>query len=215
MRVAFGLCLITDRRQTRGRSLVNVVEDALRGGVRAVQLREKDLPKDELYRLAGELRRITSRHGARLLINGNADLARDVGADGVHLPENGSPVEAVRKIIGPGRLIGVSCHSLNAARTVEKSGANFITFGPIFSTLSKAAYGNPVGLAPLTETARILAIPVFGLGGINAGNAHQVMEAGARGIALISAIMAADHPQTAAATMLEIMRTSDCSDMRY
>ena len=159
--------------------------------------------------LPAELRRVTSFYSARLFINGRADLARDVRADGVHLPENGTSVEAARKIIGPERLIGVSCHSLKAARTAEKNGADFVTFGPVFPTLSKAAYGNPVGLERLTEAAHILDIPVFGLGGIDAGNAHQVMDAGARGLALISTIMAADRPQTAAAAMLEIVRTED------
>jgi thiamine-phosphate pyrophosphorylase len=205
MRVDFSLYLITDRRQTRGRPLVSVIEDALRGGVRAVQIREKDLPPDEAYVLAAELRKITSTYGARLFINELVDLASDIDADGVHLPENGLSVEKARKIIGQERLIGVSCHSLNAARAAEKSGADFITFGPVFPTPSKAVYGNPVGLEPLTETARILDIPVFGLGGINASNAHQVMAAGVHGIALISAIMAADRPQTAAAQMLEIV----------
>jgi thiamine-phosphate pyrophosphorylase len=204
VRVDFNLYLITDRRQTRGRSLSDVVEQALQGGVRAVQLREKDLPDGELYRLAGELRRITSKYGARFLINERADIALDIGADGVHLPESGLSVEAAREIIGPERLAGVSCHNLDSARSAHKSGADFITFGPIFFTPSKAAYGSPVGLEPLAEAARILDIPVFGLGGINESNILKVMAAGVHGIALVSAIMAAEQPRSAASRIVSL-----------
>ena len=205
MTVDFKLYLITDRRQTRSRTLSAVVEQALRGGVRAVQLRERDLPSDELYRLADEFRRITSLYGAKLLINERADIARDVHADGVHLPESGISVGAARKIIGPERLIGVSCHSLDSAKSAQRSGADFITFGPVFFTPSKAVYGNPVGLERLAETASALNIPVFGLGGINESNMLQVMATGANGIALISAIMTAEQPQAATADMLKIL----------
>jgi thiamine-phosphate pyrophosphorylase len=203
--VDFKLYLITDRRQTRSRTLSAVVDQALRGGVRAVQLRERDLPSDELYRLADEFRRITALYGAKFLINERPDIARDVHADGVHLPERGISVGAARKIIGPERLIGVSCHSLDSAKSAQKNGADFITFGPVFFTPSKAVYGNPVGLERLAETASTLNIPVFGLGGINESNMLQVMATGANGIALISAFMTAEQPQAAAADMLKIL----------
>jgi thiamine-phosphate pyrophosphorylase len=181
------------------------VEQALRGGVRAVQLREKDLPADELCRLAEQFRRMTLLYGAKLLINERADIARDIHADGVHLPESGMSVEAARKIIGPERLIGVSCHSLDSARSAQKSGADFITFSPVFLTPSKAAYGNPVGLERLADTASTLNIPVFGLGGINESNILQVMATGTNGIALISAILTAEQPRAAAENMLKIL----------
>jgi thiamine-phosphate pyrophosphorylase len=203
--VDFKLYLITDRRQTGSRALTSVVERALRGGIRAVQLREKDLPSDELYRLADEFRRITSLYGAKLLINERADIARDVDADGVHLPESGISVGAARRIIGPERLIGVSCHSLDSAKSAQRRGADFITFGPVFFTPSKAVYGNPVGLERLADTASALNIPVFGLGGINESTMIQVMAAGAKGIAVISAIMTAEQPQAVTADILTIL----------
>jgi thiamine-phosphate pyrophosphorylase len=203
--VDFKLYLITDRLQTRSRNLPAVVEQAIKGGVKAVQLREKDLSINELCRLAEEIRRITSLHGAKLLINERADIAQAVHADGVHLPQNSVSVEAVRKIIGTERLIGMSCHNLDSAMSALKSGADFITFGPVFYTPSKAAYGKPVGLERLAETASILNIPVFGLGGINESNIIQVMAAGAKGIALKSAIMSAEQPQAAAETILKIL----------
>ncbi len=205
MRVDFSLYLITDRHQTPGRDIPAVVEQALQGGVKAIQLREKDLPADEFHRLAMELRRITNLYGARLLINGRAEIARDVRADGVHLPEGVDSIRTARQTIGPERLIGMSCHSLNAARAAEAAGSDFITFGPIFLTRSKAAYGPPVGLKLLAEAAGNLSIPVFALGGINESNILQVLETGARGIGLISAIMAADQPRAAAANIVEIL----------
>jgi thiamine-phosphate pyrophosphorylase len=206
--VDFNLYLITDRRRTRGRSLSVVLEQALKGGVKAVQLREKDLQSEELHKLSEEIRRITFLYGAKLLINGRADIARDVNADGVHLPQNGTPVEAAQKIIGPTRLIGMSCHDLDSAMLAQRSGADFITLGPVFLTPSKAVYGSPVGLECLEEAVSVLNIPVFGIGGITESNILQIMATGATGAALISTIMAAEQPQAAAEGMLAILTMS-------
>jgi thiamine-phosphate pyrophosphorylase len=205
MQADYRLYLITDRNQTRGRALPAVVEEALQGGVRAVQLREKDLPADAYYRLAVELRELTSRHDSMLLINGRAEIVRDIGADGLQLPENGPSAARSREIIGPKRLIGMSCHSLDSAIAAQKGGADFITFGPVFFTCSKAEYGSPVGLERLAEAAAALTIPVYGLGGITEDNIHQVTAAGAHGVALISAILSADNPRTAAENILKIL----------
>jgi thiamine-phosphate pyrophosphorylase len=205
MHVDFYLYLITDRHQTHGSDLSAVIEQVLQGGVKAIQLREKDLPTNAFRRLAAELRRITELYGARLLINGRADIARDVCADGLHLPEGADSIAAARQIIGPERLIGMSCHSLNAARAAEAAGADYITFGPVFPTPSKAVYGSPVGLQLLAEAAATLNIPVFALGGINKSNILQALKTGARGVGLISAILAADQPREAAADIVEIL----------
>ena len=195
--VDFNLYLITDRKNTRGRDIFFVVEEALKGGVKAVQLREKDLASRDLYAAAYDMRTLTARYGARLFINDRADIARAVDADGVHLGDSSIPVHKAQEIIGKKRLIGVSCHSTANAVSAQENGADFITFGPVFHTPSKAAYGDPVGVDKLRDTAGLLQIPVFALGGINRGNAPQVIEAGARGIALISAVMTADDPYEA------------------
>jgi thiamine-phosphate pyrophosphorylase len=202
--VDFKLYLITDRRQTLDRDLRTVVEQALRGGVRAVQVREKDLPEKALRPLATELRAITSRYRAKLLINGNVNIAREVHADGVHLPESGPSVEAAREVLGPASLIGSSCHSLESARLAQERGADFITFGPVFFTPSKEAYGRAVGLELLSRASEMLRIPVFGVGGIRAGNVPQVLATGAHGIALISAILSAEQPEAAAALLVKL-----------
>jgi thiamine-phosphate pyrophosphorylase len=200
----FALYLITDRKQTL-RSLPEVIEASLKGGVKAIQLREKDLSSRELYDAAHELRKLTSLYGAKLLINDRVDIALAVNADGVHLGGRSMPVSAARKIIGRERLIGVSCHDRVSALAAQEEGADFITFGPVYFTPSKARYGEPVGLAALEETAELLRISVFALGGIKRENVGDVIARGARGVALISAIIAADDPEKETAELLSLL----------
>ncbi len=201
--VDFNLYLITDRNAVPpGRTLAETVRGALKGGVRAIQLREKDLCARDLYPLALELRRLTREFGARLLINDRIDLALAVEADGVHLGGQSLPVAAARRILGPDRLLGVSTHCLAEIETATGEGADFVTFGPVYPTPSKAPYGKPVGLEALTRACGLARVPVFALGGIKERHIQQVMAAGAAGIALISAIIAAPDPQPAAAALL-------------
>ena len=202
----FPIYLITDRHQTNGRPLVEVVEAALRGGIRAVQLREKDLSTRELYELAYKLRKLTARYGARLLINDRIDVALAVEADGVHLGQNSLPVYKARKLLGDDLLIGVSCHNQVSAITAQEKGADFITFGPVYFTPSKAQYGKPVGVDRLAYIANLLRIPVFALGGIKLDNAREVMAADAAGIALISAVLTATDPADAVHNLLAIVQ---------
>lgn len=199
--VDFRLYLITDRKQTR-MPLPDAVRLALEGGVRAVQLREKDFPIRDLLALAQELRHVTREFGAKLFINDRVDVAVAVEADGVHLGRESMPPEAVRKIIGTRMLVGVSTHNIAEARAAEAGGADFITFGPLFATPSKVRYGAPVGTGAMTEVKKNVRLPVFGLGGIKTENVREVMRAGADGIAMISAIFAADDIQRTAEEIL-------------
>lgn len=199
----FTLYLITDRHQAGGRPLTEVVHDALEGGVRAVQLRGKDLPASELYRLAVELRRITSGFDATLIINDRPDIALAAGADGVHLGVNSLPVAAARRILGGGKVICYSAHAIDEALRAEADGADFVTFGPVYPTPSKAAYGAPCGVKKLAEAVAVLKIPVIALGGISLANITEALSADIHGIAVISAILAAANPRIAAASLLE------------
>lgn len=201
--VDFSLYLITDRRQTMGRSLISVVREALEGGVRAVQLREKDLSGRELFQLAEEMRQITREYGARLLINDRLDIALAVDADGVHLGAASLPVDSARRILGPHRLIGYSAHGVHEAVKAGADGADFVTFGPVFYTPSKALYGEPLGVEMLRSASAALAIPVFALGGLKRENIAEVLAAKAHGIALISAVLAAADPKTETASLLQ------------
>lgn len=204
MPVDFRVYLVTDRKVAPGGDVVRAVEEALDGGIRAVQLREKDLGGLALFRLAEALRAATARAGARLLVNDRADVALAVGADGVHLGPASIPPQAARRLLGSGALIGCSTHSLEEIREAERGGADFVTFGPVYATPSKAAYGPPAGTAALARACRAARIPVFGLGGVNAANAPEVLSAGAYGIALISAVIGAADPRSAAAELSAI-----------
>jgi thiamine-phosphate pyrophosphorylase len=208
MNVDFKLYLITDRKQVK-MPLAAAVRIALEGGVRAVQLREKDLPIRELLLLARELRAITNEFGARLFINDRVDVAIAVKADGVHLGHQGMPVEAVRKVVGNDILIGVSTHSLKEAKDAEIGGADFVTIGPIFDTPSKSRLGSPVGLSILKELKYELNIPFYALGGVKSGNIEDVLGGGASGVAMISAIMAADDIKKASSKLIEAIAMID------
>jgi thiamine-phosphate pyrophosphorylase len=197
------LYLVTDRARTEGRSLVVVVEAALRGGARWVQFREKDLAGLALTHLGDDLRAATRRHGALLLVNDRVDVALAVEADGAHLARTSMRPADVRPLVGPDRWIGASAHSVEEAREAEASGADFVVFGPVFATPSKAPYGPPVGLDALRAARLDLAVPVVAIGGIKAGNLDQVAEAGADGFAVISAILAAPDPEMATRSLLD------------
>jgi thiamine-phosphate pyrophosphorylase len=202
MPVDFKLYLITDRKQVK-MPLAAAVRLALEGGVRAVQLRERDLPIREMLLLAQELRAVTKEFGAKLFINDRVDVARAVNADGVHLGHQSMPVTAVRKLVGKDMLIGVSTHSIEEAKAAYSDWADFVTIGPIFDTPSKSGFGNPVGLPIIKELKCELGIPIFALGGIKSGNIAQVIGAGAYGVAMISAIMAAEDIKKASSKFIE------------
>jgi thiamine-phosphate pyrophosphorylase len=207
VRLDFDLYVVTDRQQTAGRPLRAVVEAALRGGARAFQLREKDLPPRDLYPLAKEMRQLTQPYDARLLINDRIDVALAVNADGVHLTTTSLPARVARQLLGPERLIGVSTHSLAEAQEAAEGGADFLVFGPIFFTPSKAPYGEPVGLEPLRAVRAVVELPILAIGGVKKANLEQVIAAGADGIAVISAIIAADDPTAASQDLLTALRS--------
>lgn len=197
--VNFNLYLITDRLNLPAdKDLLTQVEAALRGGVRAVQLREKDLLFHELLPIARQLRQLTRRYGARLLINGNLDIALTVEADGIHLPSHNPPIALARNILGERALIGVSTHSLAEVSAAEQAGADFVTFGPVYATASKAGLGEPTGLAPLGEACRQAGIPVFALGGVTPERVTELRGADCTHYACIGAILNASRPQTIA-----------------
>ncbi len=183
-----GLYLITDRRIT-GDGLTDAVGEALKAGVRTVQLREKDMKGRELLTLALELREKTSEFGARLIINDRIDVAILSRADGVHLGAASINARDARLMLGKTGLIGVSTHSVEEAVRAEADGADFITFGPIYFTKSKEKWGSPLGTSVLKEVKKRVQVPVYGIGGINKERVKEVIGAGAEGVAVISAVL--------------------------
>ena len=204
-RVDFSLYLVTDRHQTGGRSLREVVHAALRAGVRAVQLREKDLPTRALLALARDLAELARMYDAGVLVNDRADVCLAAGSAGVHLPAAGLPASAARDLVGPDRLIGVSAHSADEAARAEKEGADFIVLGPIFETPTKRAFGPPIGLRELEHARTRCRVPLFGIGGITKDRVRDVLKAGARGVAVIGSVMAAEDVERASRELLRAL----------
>jgi len=189
--------LVTDRAACRG-NLIPTVRAALRGGVTAVMLREKDLTIDQLDPLALELREATRTAGALLILNHHVQMARIIEADGVHLGWRSVSIREARRQLGPETLIGISTHSLQEARHAEESGANYVTFGPIFPTPAKQGLVETQGLDALRPVCQTLSIPVLALGGIDETNATSVLEAGADGLAAIRALLTAENTEETA-----------------
>lgn len=188
--IDFRLYLVTNRTLCAAGPLETLVDQACCAGVRAVQLREKDLSGGELHGLALKMREVTQQREARLFINDRADIALGVGADGVHCTESGLPVGLVRRLC-PDALLGASSHSLERAVEARQEGADFVLFGPVFPTPSKVKYGEPQGLDALAVVVRGAGLPVFAIGGITPENAPQCLERGASGVGVISAILSA------------------------
>lgn len=202
--LGFTLCLVTDRALVTG-LLEEVVETCLGAGLKAVQLREKDLPARDLLSAASALRESIMRHGARLIVNDRADVALACGADGVQRTGASLPVAALRAITPPGFLIGASVHSLAEARGAEPEGADFLLFGPVYDTPSKRQYGPPQGLAALERVAASVRLPVFAVGGITPARVAEVTTAGASGVAVIGAVLSAPRPADAVKAFLDAL----------
>jgi thiamine-phosphate pyrophosphorylase len=193
--VDFRLYLVTDRHQTAGRPLVSVVGRAVNAGVRAVQLRERDLPIRALLSLSLDLQR--ELPDMQLFINDRVDLAVGLGCRGVHLRESSLPAPVVRTLLRPSQLLGLSVHSIQGAVAAERHGADFVVLGPIYDTPSKREYGAPLGLQVLEQAARAVTIPIFAIGGMTASRTREMLQAGAFGVAVLSSILSASNVEAA------------------
>ncbi len=179
------LLLVTDRHQA-ARPLEEIIGEAVAAGVRWVWLRDRDLPPARRRRLAERLLGIVRAHGARLSVGGDADLAAEIAADGVHLPAEGS-ASAARGRLGARALIGVSAHGAADMAAAAAAGADYVTLSPIFSTASKPGYGPALGIEALARAA-VQALPVIALGGVTVDRADACWRAGAAGIAVMGEV---------------------------
>lgn len=195
------LCLVTDRTACLGRPLGAVVAAAVGGGVRLVQLRDRDLPARELLRLGQALLAPVRAGGAALVVNDRVDVALALGADGVHLGAGSLPLAEARRVVGAGLLIGVSVHSLKEAILAESQGADYLVLGTIFETRSHP--GKPAaGVSLVAEVTATVRLPVLAIGGITPANAASVMVRGAAGVAVIGAIQSAEDVQAATRALM-------------
>lgn len=195
--LAAGIYLVTSQSLSAGRRTLEVVRMALDGGVRLVQLREKDLSVRELTGLAREVKRLTDACGALLIVNDRIDVALAVGADGVHLGQDDLPVEDARRL-APDLVIGASSHSADEAAQAERAGASYVNIGPLFPTGTKAWSGEFLGVAGLRDIAPNVTIPFTVMGGIKLHHVPELIRAGARTLAVVTAITAAADPERAA-----------------
>lgn len=206
--VDYSLYLVTDRTLSLGRSTVEVVRAAIRGGVSCVQLREKGCSTREFMDEARLLKALLAGTGVPLFINDRLDVALAVGADGVHLGQNDLPIADARRLVGNRMIIGISAESVADAIRAEAEGADYIGASPVFTTPTKTDTAPPLGLAGLRAIRRAVQLPLVAIGGINADNAAQVLRAGADGLAVVSAIVSAPCPRTAAAGLRQRIQST-------
>ena len=204
-KIDYSLYLVTDRGLARGRSTFDIVKAAVSGGVTCVQLREKDCSTLEFIEQALAIKNFLEEREVPLIINDRLDVALAVAADGVHLGQSDMPLETARKIAGPSMLIGISAESVQDAVEAEKGGADYLGVSPIYATPTKTDTVPPLGLEGLRKIRKRVEIPLVGIGGLNTSNAAEVIRNGADGIAVVSAIVAAEDPGTAAINLKQII----------
>jgi len=199
-----GLYAIIDNSVRPDISNVEIARRVLFGGAKAIQLRGKGLSSKELLSQAREIRELSKKTGAMLIVNDRADIALLSDADGVHLGQDDLPIAEARKILGSGKLIGISTHNLEQAIKAGAAGADYIGFGPVFGTKTKADAEEAKGLEALREITNSVKIPVAAIGGITLENAKEVAKAGADAVAVISAIAKADDIKATTKRFVEV-----------
>ena len=200
--VDYSLYLVTDRALARGRALADIVRAAVSGGVTCVQVREKDVGTRKFIAEARAVQAALRGTGVPLIVNDRVDVALAIGADGVHLGQRDMALADARRLGPPGWIVGVSAESVEDAVRAERDGADYVGVSPVFATPTKADHAAPLGLAGLRAIRSATKLPLVAIGGIHAGNAREVVRAGADGLAVVSAIVAVDDPRAAA----EILR---------
>lgn len=193
------LYVITDEQVSRGRSHAQVAEAAIAGGADVIQLRDKEASGGRFYRIALEVRRITRKAKVPFLINDRIDVALAVDADGVHVGQDDLPASVARRLLGPGKIVGVTAETPEEALAAERDGADYLGVGPVYEARgTKSDAGEPKGPEVVATIRRHCRLPIVAIGGIDAGNARAVRRAGAESAAVISAIAAADDMVLAA-----------------
>ena len=195
--------LVTQADLTDGRGTIRTVEAAIEGGIGIVQLREKHASARERLEMGRALRELTREADVPLVVNDRVDLASAIAADGVHLGDDDLPVEVARAQLGEDRIVGRSVSTPTAARQAERAGADYLGVGAIYQTGTKdtTAESTEIGLERVAAIAAATSLPIVGIGGVTAANASEVIRAGADGVAVVSAITAAEDPTAATSAL--------------
>ncbi|MCL5952382.1 MAG: thiamine phosphate synthase [Chloroflexi bacterium] len=204
-KVDYSLYVITDARLARGRSNLDVVAAALRGGATMIQYRAKDAVTRKMIEEGLALHDLCFRHGVPLIIDDRVDVALAVGAEGVHVGQEDMPASLARRLIGQDKVLGVSAANPDEAVAAAADGADYVGVGAVFATGSKADAGEAIGIQGLIRVTRTSPLPVVGIAGINVSNAASVIRAGAVGVAVISAVVGADDVEAAARQLRDIV----------
>ena len=197
------LYAVTDRTWLDGRTLYDDVENALKGGVTLLQLREKNMSTDDFINSAKEIKSLCEKYNVPLIINDNVQFAIEIDADGVHLGQDDMDPETARKLLGPDKIIGVTAKTVEQAKTAERKGADYLGSGAVFGSTTKLD-AKPMSKELLKEITSSVDIPVVAIGGINAENAKTLKGTGIAGIAVVGGIFANDDIKLAAEQLAHI-----------
>jgi thiamine-phosphate pyrophosphorylase len=203
-----GLYVITDKRLIPRDRFVSTVEKAIKGGANIVQLREKDTPHEEICSIGKNVLQLTKDYGIPLIVNDSPELAKEIGADGVHLGEYDESIEHARSVLGAQAIIGVSCYGqLERGMKAERGGADYIVFGTPYYTPTKPDRA-PTSFDVIKEAKRLItSIPIFAIGGITPKNVDDVLETGVDGIAVITSVFGSTDPEAAARELAAIIKS--------
>lgn len=205
LRTDLKLYLVTDRSFLHGRNLIDVVMQAVAGGVTMVQLREKDIDTRTFIKLGLELKQKLQQVNIPLIINDRVDVAMAIDADGVHIGQSDMPYSLARRLLGSNKIIGLSVENIDEVIEANSLNVDYIGISPVFTTQTKTDTAQPFGLSGLREAVRLSVHPTVAIGGINLQTKNDVLDCSADGIAVVSAIMAAENPKQAAKDLINLL----------
>lgn len=203
VRESLALYLVMGLGDFAGRQAVEIAREALEGGVTMLQLREKHAPLKQVIEQGAKIRELCRAKGVPFIVNDRVDVALLLDADGVHVGQDDLPYGLARDLLGPDKIIGVSTGLWEEAVVAQRDGADYVGIGAVYATGTKSDAGAPIGTSLIAKTAEQLKLPIVGIGGIDAGNAAQVVAAGADGVAVVSAITRHPQPKEAARELLK------------
>ena len=205
--IDWSLYLVTDSRQSRGRSNLDIITAAVQGGATVVQLREKDWTSRRFYEEGLRIRDFLRDNGILFLINDRVDMAMALDADGVHLGKDDMPIYVAHKLLGDEKIIGMSVEHPDEVEAAQRAGADYLGASPIYTTPTKPELETGLGLDGLCDIRKRTTLPVIAIGSMNRKTTADVIAAGADGVAVVSAIVAADDPEQASREILVEVRT--------